>query len=278
MRSLIAICSILLALLYGATSACAAPVTVLAPSQPSVEEQQPKAGRKKAAAPGKVDVLMTLMHPFANKPEDMDRPSLFAALYYPVDFDAASMQPDLRNLLGDVGEIRYMGKKAWGANVDVAAPGLYQFILETKPWWDAERNKYIHQQVKTILPVKGGGNGWNTPFGQSFEILPLTRPFGLTAPALFSARVMLDDKPLENTVVRMGRLNTGNLPALTSWHENLEARTDSAGEFAFVLNEPGWWYCEAILPGAPLKGPDGEMKDSERATVLWLYVDAPVKR
>lgn len=262
-----AIClGIILQTLLFCVAAAAAPVTTLVPSQPNLEAPQ-----------SEVDILMSLMRPFEHTGEPMDMPQLFAAIYYPPDFDPASMRPDLLNLLGDVEEIRYLDTKAWGANVAISKPGLYQFILEARPWWDKQRNMYMQQQVKVALPAFGSDKGWNAPFGQSFEILPLTRPFGLTAPALFSGRLLLDGKPLQDVPVHMGRINASHTKAVSQWHKDLEARTTADGQFSFVLNQPGWWYCEAAIAGAPLKGPDGEMCASERSTVFWLYVDEAVK-
>lgn len=246
------------------------PVTALIPSQPGLEQGG-------APPEHEVDILMSLLNPFTYTGVDMDRPQFFAVLYYPPDFDAAKMQPELRPLLGDVEEIRYLDKKAWGANVEIAKPGLYQFVLEARPWFDDQRKIYLHQQAKVAVPAYGGHKGWGTPFGQSFEILPLSRPFGLTAPALFSAQILLDGKEMTNITVQMGKIQTQPQKALTPYHETLEARTDSRGQFSFVLGEPGWWYCEASIPGAPLKGPDGEMRELLRSTVFWLYVDAPLK-
>lgn len=256
-------------LLALAAFAQAAPVTALIPSQPNLDrDSNPQ---------NEVDVLICLLNPFTYTGINMDMPQFFAVLYYPENFDAATMQPELRPLLGDVEEIRYLDKKAWGANVGIDKPGLYQFVLEARPWFYPERNMYLHQQAKVAMPAFGGHKGWGTPFGQSFEILPLTRPFGLTAPALFSAQLMLDGKELANIPVCMGRINKTPIRALTPFHETLAARTDSKGQFSFILNDSGWWYCEASIPGAPLKGPDGKMRDLERSTVFWLYVDAPVK-
>lgn len=264
-------------LLLFALSALAAPVTTLVPSQPFLEE--PASGKKNGAKspPGEVDILMSLLHPFELTGEAMDMPQLFAAMYYPPDFDPASMQPELINLLGDVEEIRYLDTRAWGANVAINKPGLYQFILEAKPWWDRQKNMYMQQQVKVALPAFGVDNGWNVPFGQSFEIMPLTRPFGLSAPALFSGRLLLDGKPLVSVPVRMGRINMARNRAGSKWSRDLESLTNSDGQFSFVLNQPGWWYCQAAIRGAPLKGLDGEMRESERSTVFWLHVDETAK-
>lgn len=261
-----------------AVNAAAAPVTVLVPSQPVIDIIQAEAGKhqeKKVAAKhsDEVDVLMSLINPAAHAGEDMDMPQFFAALYYPPGFESGKDQPELLNLLGDVEEIRYLDKKAWGANVSVGKPGLYQFILEGKPWWDAANSRYIHEQAKVTLPVQQGARGWDAPFGQSFEILPLTRPFGLVAPVLFSAKALMDGKPLDNVPVRMGRVGNGKAKPANRWIEYMEALTNADGQFAFVLNEPGWWYCEAAIMGDPLKGPDGEMRERLRSTVFWVYVD-----
>lgn len=256
----------LFALSLFAAQVFALPITALIPSQPGIESAE------KNGAQGEIDVLMSLLKPHGRAGVDMDMPQFFAAIRYPENFGESS-QTELLNLLGDVEEIRYLDKKAWGANVAIDKPGLYQFILEAKPWWDAAKKRYLWQQAKVIVPAFGVDNGWNAPFGQSFEILPLTRPFGLTAPALFSARLMLDGKPLENVAVHMGRIDPGKSKPASKWHENLEAMTDHNGQFAFVLNQPGWWHCEASIAGAPLKGPDGEMREMDRSTVLWLYVD-----
>ena len=260
---------VLIALLLPAGLADAAPVTALIPSQPGLDQD--------SRPQNEVDVLICLLNPFTNTGIDMDMPQFFAVLYYPENFDEATMQPEMRPLLGDVEEIRYLDKKAWGANVAIDKPGLYQFVLEARPWFDAGRDIYLHQQVKVAMPAYGGHKGWGTSFGQSFEILPLTRPFGLTAPALFSAQILIDGKELANLPVSMGRIHQTPRPVLSPFHEALAARTDSRGQFSFVLNEPGWWYCEASIPGAPLKGPDGKMRDLERSTIFWLFVDAPVK-
>ncbi len=95
----------------------AQPVTALIPSQPSLE----KGGKQPQ---NEVDVLIALLEPFACTGVDMDRPQFFAVLYYPENFNPDGMQPELRPLLGDVEEIRYLDKKAWGANVAIEKPGL----------------------------------------------------------------------------------------------------------------------------------------------------------
>jgi uncharacterized GH25 family protein len=124
-----------------------------------------------------------------------------------------------------------------------------------------------------MLPVHGVERGWEQPVGQVFEIQALTRPFGLTAPAIFSGVALLHGKALPNAPVRMVRINTEKRPVPTPWHEEMEARTDKAGQFSFILNQPGWWCCMAVTPGDPLKGPDGQPKPLNLGALFWLYVD-----
>lgn len=224
-----------------------------------------------------VDVLITMMRPFEHQGLAMDMPQLFAVLRYDAatPFKEGMAQPERRDLLGDVEEIRYLNQKAWGANVALAKPGLYQFVIEARPWWDAARDRFLQHYVKTVLPVHGVENGWELPVGQHFEIQPLTRPFGLSAPALFSGVALLQGKPLPGASVRMARINTDKQAAPTPWHEELAARTDNDGEFSFVLDQPGWWCCMAFTAGDPLKGPDGQPKPLELGALFWLYVDGP---
>lgn len=286
--------------LSGAPACADAPLSLLVPSRHIVSQPEmaartdapQKNGEKaaaktaakpdaQAAAPGKraepeeVDILLSLMRPFLHEGVAVDMPQLFAVLRH--DADAAAPEggpsPERRDLLGDVEEIRYLDQKAWGANVALDKPGLYQFIMEGRPWWDDERQTFLRHQAKVTLPVHGVERGWNEAAGQSFEIVPLVRPFGLQAPALFSGRVLLDGKPLADAPVRMVRINTDGASPKGPWHEDIAGRSNAAGEFAFVLAQPGWWCCEALTPGAPLKGPDGELKPVERAALFWLFVE-----
>lgn len=246
-----------------------------AAAQTAEETQAPPPAPELPAIDEQVDVLITMMRPFQNQGLVMDMPQLFAALRY----DNASpvkdglIQPERRDLLGDVEEIGYLDQKAWGANVALAHPGLYQFIIEGRPWWDATHGQFLQHYVKAMLPVHGVERGWDQPVGQTFEIQPLVRPFGLTAPALFSGVVLLHGKPLANASVCMSRINTEKRTVPTQWHEEMAARSDKAGQFSFVLNQPGWWYCIATAPGDPLKGPDGQPKALNLGAVFWLYVD-----
>ncbi len=222
-----------------------------------------------------VDLLIAGMEPFRLHGYGMDPPRLLS-IYR---FDKYRENPDTpagrEDRLGDIEEIRYLDQKAWGANVGLSRPGLYQFAIETQPWWHQARAGYTQHFVKVMLPVYGEDWGWHLPLNLQFEIVPDVRPFGLLAPALFSARVIAQGKETARLPVSVCRVNTEKSEVPTPWSETIELLCDDRGRFSVVLNKPGWWCFMASRQGAPLKGPDGQPSPLEVSALFWLYVDQP---
>lgn len=221
-----------------------------------------------------VDLLIAGMEPFRHHGVAMDPPRIFTIYRFDRDLKDPRRPARREDRLGDIEEIRYLDQKAWGANVGLDRPGLYQFAMETQPWWSTSHAGYAQHLVKVMVPVYGEEWGWDLPLNLSFEIVPRTRPFGLQAPSLFSGRVLVDGKPVAGTPVHVFRVNTENVRVPTPWHESLETLTDENGNFEVVLNRPGWWGCEASREAEPLKGPDGQPSPLRVSTLFWLYVDA----
>ena len=293
--------------LLAAAPLAGAHVTLLVPSQPSIEqtptEENPRQGAAKetgsegsvvAPAPGglvpaaptdggaplldkELDLLITLMRPEDHSCLDMEMPQLMSVLRFDArtPTEQGHLAGERRDLLGDLEEIRYLESRAWGVNVAIGKPGLYHFMIETRPRWSESRQRYEQEFVKATVPVYGESRGWDVPCGLRLEVVPRTRPFGLAAPCLFSAQVRWQGAPLPGAQVFMYRINTDKTsPALpTPWHAALEARADADGNVAFVLNRPGWWCCVAETDGEPLKGPDGTPRPLRFGGVFWLYVD-----
>lgn len=248
------------------------PVALLAPGRPHVEDK----GATLENGPWQADILISLMEPWRYENIDMDMPQMFA-LFEPGEAESSEGM-ERRDLLEDMEEIRYLDKKAWSANVALSKVGPHIFVLESKPWWDEKNHKYRQYLAKSIIFSGAVDKGWNKPAGLSLEIMPLTRPMGLYSPCLFSGQVLRDGKPGANIAVTVGHINETGTDAATPWHGALRVMTNSEGLFSVVLNEPGWWYCEAAIPGEPLRGSDGETKPMDLSSVFWLYVDpAPGK-
>ena len=222
-----------------------------------------------------VDLLIAGMDLFQHRGIAMDMPRIFTIYRFDKDVRNPSVPAQREDLLGDIEEIRYLDQKAWGTNVGISRPGLYQFSIETRPWWNSSTGGYEQQLVKTMLPVYGAVWGWHLPVGLTFEIIPLTRPFGLTAPVLFSGKVLVEGKPATDISVELQRINTDNSKVPTHLHEKFVTRTQENGSFSAVLAQPGWWCCRAMREGAPLKGPDGNPSPLRISTLFWFFVDSP---
>ena len=276
---------VLFLMLICCTTATAAQVTVLLPDQPSREEDPADKVRE-------MDVLLALIDPFTHVAMPMDMPQRIAVIRAltppppPVQGDkpADANAPDAptpppfvqesEELLGDIEEIRYLGEKSWATHVALSKPGLYTLIAETRPRYSEERQLFEQDLVKTMLPVFRVQDGWYAPIGLNFEIVPLTRPFGLMAPAYFSGKVLMGNSPYANMTVKAMRLNTNKRGLPTRWHEEQLLRTNEAGEFAFVCPMEGWWcFMASTVVGTPLKGPDNLFKPLELRTLFWTYVD-----
>lgn len=224
-----------------------------------------------------VDLLIVGMEPFRYRGIAIDPPRIFTIYRFDKDAEHPERPARREDRLGDIEEIRYLNQKAWGANVGLDRPGLYQFVIETQPWWSQSEAGYERHIVKTMVPVYGEDWGWNLPLGLSHEIVPLVRPFGLFSPALFAAKVLVNGKPEANAQIKVFRINTEKSSVPTPWHEEMSLRALPDGTFSIVLNRPGWWCCMATRQGAPLKGPDGQPSPLRESTLFWLYVDAQEK-
>lgn len=257
-----------------------AQVTLLLPDQPT-QEVSAKENKKQ------MDVLLALGDPFSLLGLDMEMPQMFALVRRTPLTDeerqaeeqatgkSTGVRVQREELLGELEEIRYMDKKSWAANVNMETPGLYQLMAETRPHWVSEENRFEQQFVKVIVPVRGVDDGWDSPVGLSVEILPLTRPFGLTAPALFTGKAVAGNDPLAHSFVTISRLNTEKRGVPGLWHVEQVVKTNASGVFSFVCGQPGWWSFRAVATGTPMKGADGQLKPLEMGAVLWVYVDDP---
>src|SRR5207244_4308660 len=76
-----------------------------------------------------------------------------------------------------------------------AKRGDHTFVLAAPPVWLEEEKLFLHDTVKVVYHVQTQ-NGWDAPAGVPFEVVPLTRPYGLQAGMVFQGQVLADGKPL----------------------------------------------------------------------------------
>ena len=252
----------ILLILLAAYPACAEYFAILRTDPPMIHDAKYK----------ELNIAIAFGHPFAQTATDMDLVQMFAAIQYPVKEDGQILR---REFLDTLKPAKYLKKTAWAGTIPLPGPGLYQLVLETRPYWEEAQGLFLQQFAQTLVPVQGCEHGWDIPVGLKLEILPMTRPFGLAAPALFTGRVLLDGKNLSDTPVRIEYLNEDKRTVPNPYHQTQRVRTDERGVFSFVCPHPGWWGLAAVTKGDPLKGPDGQPKDTELAGVLWIYIDPP---
>lgn len=260
-----------------------AQLTLLLPDAPRKDTlpastKKPSA-RKHGPATPVMDLLLAQLHPAQPEGLSMDMPQrvavarLFKETQEGGEARTPALQTHWEEYLGDLEEIRYLQKKAWVLHLPIAQAGLYQIVVETRPRWEAERDHFRQDFVKLEVPVQRVAAGWERPAGLSVEIVPLTRPFGLLSPALFTGQVVCGGAPAAHTPVSIIRFNNDRLRFPSSWHEEQEVVTDERGIFSFVCPLSGWWAFTALTEGDPLKGPDGQSKPLLRGATLWIYVD-----
>lgn len=205
--------------------------------------------------------------PEENTPQDTaDKPT--PALAAPV--------PARSEHLSTLEETTLYDAPGWTTEVALPHPGVYQFILETKPTWTPDRNRFLQHTSKSLYAGQDDTSLWDRPAGIDFEILPKTRPFGICAGMSFTGQVLQHAAPLADTTVDIiwlppdnpaQRKKSGKPPFTPVQH----VRTDAEGRFTATLPWAGWWGFSAVTPGGdPLRDPDGQMRPVDQTTSLWI--------
>jgi cobalt/nickel transport protein len=163
--------------------------------------------------------------------------------------------------------------------------GDYVFALKAPPVWMAEGEEFLRDSVKVVLHVQAQ-KGWDQQCGAGFELLPLTRPYGLRAGMAFQSQIhqqppgprSIPAPPAPLTLqppclVEIERYNSVAPKALPVDEQiTYAAKTDPNGIVTCSLPEPGWWCITAQRNGGVRKHEGKEYPVRERAT-LWIYVD-----
>jgi cobalt/nickel transport protein len=166
--------------------------------------------------------------------------------------------------------------------------GDYVFLLQLPPIWMEEDQEFLHDTVKVLLHVQVQ-KGWDVATGKDWELVPLTRPYGLVPGAVFQAQVrapiQLEDKGLPGPpnlakeppqlgplveIERYNPLPPKELPA--DEFITRTVRADPNGVATTTLPEAGWWCLTAQRNGSK-KEHNGKMYPVKQRTTFWIYVD-----
>jgi cobalt/nickel transport protein len=213
-------------------------------------------------------------HPFEHQLFDAPRPDGLSAL------TPDGQQIDLLSTLEKTTIAGGEGKNvtAYLFRFTPEVRGDYLFVLKTAPIWMEEEGEFFQDTVKVVLHVQAQ-KGWDTAAGAAFEIVPLTRPYGLHPGMVFQAQV--DSRPTESSSVAppvtrpveievYHPVTPKELPP--DEHVTRTARTDKNGVVTATLTDAGWWCLTAARAGGT-RTHEGKDRPVLQRSTLWVFVD-----
>jgi cobalt/nickel transport protein len=213
---------------------------------------------------GKADVTLHLKfwHPFLNEGMNLEKPAAFTVY----------RNGSGEDLLPTLKEGKEQGRTVWSATRRLDAPGLYAFVMEQKPYFEKEEDRYILHYTKVYVDAFGEDDGWSSPLGLKTEIVPLTRPGALYSGNVFQGRVLLNGKPAPDTEVEIewypGKDKRGRAPHTGMITQTV--KTDENGVFAYAAPYAGWWGFAALSDDGTRLAFGGAEKAVELGAVLWV--------
>jgi cobalt/nickel transport protein len=164
---------------------------------------------------------------------------------------------------------------AWRFRLKPEVRGDYLVTVLTEPVWMEEEQEFWQDTVKVVLHVQAQ-KGWDAAGDSGFEIVPLTRPYGLQPGMVFQGVVHGGAKQAANNAglpVEIERYNSSppkNLPPDEQITRTV--KPDSNQVLTCTLTEPGWWAITAQhgIGKLPRNGKEYPLR---RRTTLWVFVD-----
>jgi cobalt/nickel transport protein len=202
----------------------------------------------------KIDFDISFIHPFEQTGMTMERPKVYLQ--------------NKKNVLPLI-QSKKFEHKSWKSSYTIKRPGVYKFFVEPKPYFEPAEQKFISHVPKVIISSFGLEDGWDEPIGLKYEMIPLTKPFGLYCGNLFSAKVLHDGKPAADVEVEVELYNEFGLKAPTDAHITQVVKTDANGVFSFVMNHKGWWGFAALIDEGELKH-EGKSYPVENGVLMWI--------
>ena len=156
--------------------------------------------------------------------------------------------------------------------------GDHVFVLRTPPIWMEEDGEFLQDIVKVVLHVQAQ-KGWDAAAGD-FELVPLTRPYGLHPGTVFQVETMparSASKGGPGGLVEIERYNTEPPKKLPPDEQiTRTVRLDANGVATTTLSEAGWWCLTVARPqGTRMR--DGKSHPLRQRATFWVFVDEPAR-
>lgn len=203
----------------------------------------------------KISLDASFIHPFEQTGMTMEKPE---GIYVNNKNNALKLK-----------ESSKFGKLSWESEYEFNKPGLYQFFVVPKPYFEPSEGKFISHVPKIYVSAYGYEDGWDEPLGLKYEILPITRPFGLYKGNMFQGQVLHNGKPASNVEVEVELFNEFGLKAPSDAHITQVIKTDKNGVFSFVMNHKGWWGFAALIEEGEKKH-ENKNYPIENGALLWI--------
>jgi cobalt/nickel transport protein len=163
--------------------------------------------------------------------------------------------------------------------------GDHTIVLHTPPIWLEESKEYVQDIVKVVLHVQVQ-KSWDMPSDKDFQLVPLTRPYGLLPGMTFQGRVAvprirgdgpdpdLTPRPVAGALIEFERYHAVKPKELPEDELiTFKTKADVNGVFTCSFPDPGWW-CVTAQRDAGTRERDGKPYPLRQRATLWLHVDA----
>lgn len=252
-------CCLAIAMTFAVSGSALGHFGMVIPSSSVVEDT------KEAA----IRLELSFSHPMEAVGMPLAKPGAFQVI---VDGEAEDLGGSLR-------AAKVMGHDAWTARYTVKKPGVYQFVMEPRPYWEPAEDRFIIHYAKTYVAAFGEEEGWAEPAGLKTEIIPLTRPFGNYAGNVFQGLVTLGGKPVPHAEVEVEYYNReGKYAAPNAYMVTQAVRADANGVFTYGVPFAGWWGFAALHAAGETMQHEGKEKEVELGAVIWVEFVSPVSK
>jgi len=208
-----------------------------------------------------INLRMSFSHPFERHGMELEKPVVFGVV-------ENGNRVDLIRTLKRAEVMKHTG---WETDYRINRPGVYQFFMEPKPYWEPAEDCYIVHYTKAVVTAFGDDEGWDQEIGLKTEIAPLSKPYGLYAGNVFQGIIKLDGKPVPFSEVEVEYYNRdGKAEAPTDYMVTQTIKADANGIFTYAVPRAGWWGFAALnTADEKIKG-----KNVEIGAVLWVRFHA----